>query len=426
MSLPFSPKQLEFILHSHHKWNLLWGAMRSGKTVGGVFRFMQAVNDCPDSKIYIAGHSFETAYRNVVQLIMESEELSIFRPFCTWSGKKLHFKDKSITILGAKDKGAIGSFQGDTYSLIYCNEFTLFPDEIIQTIDTRLSNPHSMGFADMNPTYPSHQVKNWIDWAEQGNPQYYALHFTLDDNPYVGEDYKERIRNSLSGVFYKRNYLGLWCLAEGAIFDFFDKDLYIAKKPPKCANYWIAGIDYGTHNSFACVLIGVNTGQFDQTGPVMWVEKEYVWDCTKTGRQKTCSEYARDVEAFLEPYACKAVYVDPSAAPFKVEMQRKGSHITDAQNDVYEGIVHLISEMKDGSLKICAECKNLIREIEGYVWDSKAAERGEDRPVKKDDHCIDALRYAVYSHRVPAYRPYKEEKHNEYLTNRFNPGARRF
>ena len=42
-------------------------------------------------------------------------------------------------------------------------------------------------------------------------------------------------------------------------------------------------------------------------------------------------------------------------------------------------------------------CTELIREIPGYIWDPKAAERGVDAPVKVDDHFCDALRYAVHS-----------------------------
>ena len=74
--------------------------------------------------------------------------------------------------------------------------------------------------------------------------------------------------------------------------------------------------------------------------------------------------------------------------------------------------------MKRGVLFVCAECKNLIKEIESYVWDNKASERGYDEPVKRDDHAIDALRYVIATHKVATYEPYK---HNpvEYQNNRF-------
>jgi len=424
MDLPLAPKQLEFIMHSTAKWNLAHGSVRSGKTVASVFRFMQSLHDAPDNRNYIVGHTFDTAYRNVVRLIMESPELSIFRPFCNWSGKKLYFRDKDITILGAKDEGAVKSFQGDTFGKIYCDEMTLYPPVIIDMIDTRLSKSYSQGFAAMNPTYPTHKLKEWIDKADAGDPNYYALHYTLEDNPYLDDEYKNRIKNSLSGVFYKRNYLGLWCLAEGAVFDFFDRNVYVVKKPPRAAEYWIAGIDYGTINNFACTLIGISTGRYDQSGVCRWAEKEYVWDSKAKGRQKTNSEYADDVMQFLEPYGFPLIYIDPSAASFRVELRKRGLKVVDANNDVLNGITFMISEMQQGNFYVCEDCPNLIREIESYVWDSKAAEKGEDEPLKKDDHSIDSTRYALYTHKVPVYQPYKDEKADGYLSNRFNPGPR--
>ncbi|HET6457264.1 MAG TPA: terminase family protein [Nitrosopumilaceae archaeon] len=425
---PLSPKQLEFIDNSTAHWNLAHGSVRSGKTVGTLFRFMQAANDCPDSQIFMVGHSSETIYQNAIRLLLESEQLAIFRPFCTWyAGKRqLKFRDKTISTLGAKDEGAIGQFQGKTMSLVYCDEMTLYPESIIDMIDTRLSNPWSMGFASMNPSYPKHKLKQWIDLADAGDKNYYSLHFTLDDNPFVDDEYKNRVKNSLSGLFYKRNYLGLWCLADGAIFDFFDPSLYVVKKPPCAAEYYIAGIDYGAVNPFAALLIGVNTGISSQTGAQMWVEKEYFWDPSSKGqgRQKVNSEFADDMSEFLEPYGVKHVYVDPSAAAFKLELRRRGIHVIDADNDVYNGIMKLSSDLRNGKVLICGECKNLIREVEGYVWDSKKAERGEDEPVKKDDHSIDALRYAIFTHKISQYNPYKDQNSNQYFESRFQPTRR--
>ena len=409
MKEPLSPKQLEFIINSKAKWNLAHGSVRTGKTVGTTFAFMHKVDRCPDSKIYIVGHTFDTAYRNVVRLLMESTELAIFRPFCTWSGKKLLYKDKVISVLGAKDEGAIGNFQGLTMSLCYCDEMTLYPESIVDMIDTRLSEPWSQGFAAMNPSHPNHKIKKWIDMAEEGNKDYYSLHFTLEDNPYLEQSYKDRLKNSLSGIFYKRNYLGLWCLAEGSIFDFFDPKIHVVPKPPAAAEYWIAAIDYGAVNPFACLLIGVSTGRYTQTSKKLWVEKEYYWDPAKRERQKTNSEFADDVQVFLQDYDVKQLYIDPSAAAFKTELRRRGLHPVDANNEVLDGITMMTTEMKRGTLSICSECTNTIREVESYVWDSKAAEKGWDEPLKKNDHAVDALRYAIATHKVQTYDPYKRE-----------------
>lgn len=411
MTQHLAPKQIEFIEESTAKINLAHGSVRSGKTVCTLFRFMQAVQECPDSQIWMIGKSSETIFDNAIRLIIEAkagnvaDPLRIFRPFCTWysGARELRFMDKVISTTGAKDEGAIGTIQGKTFSLCYCDEMTLYPESIIDMIQSRLSNPHSMLFASMNPSHPAHKIKKWIDKAEAGDKNYYSLHFTLDDNPYVSDDYKAMIRDSASGLFYKRNYLGLWCLAEGAIFDFFDRDIHVVKKPPRAAEYWVAGIDYGTANAFACVLIGVSTGRFTQQGKCLWVEKEYYWSSKQKGRQKTNSEYAKDIKDFIEPYAVKAIYIDPSAAAFKLELSRQGIHCVDADNDVENGIQIMTSEMAKGNLFVLQECKNTIREIEGYVWDSKKAERGEDAPIKKEDHSVDALRYCIATHKVPKF-----------------------
>ena len=42
-------------------------------------------------------------------------------------------------------------------------------------------------------------------------------------------------------------------------------------------------------------------------------------------------------------------------------------------------------------------CENTIMEFGSYIWDAKAAEYGEDRPVKQHDHAMDAVRYFVFT-----------------------------
>ena len=423
MTSALAPKQLEFILNATAKWNLAHGSVRAGKTHGTLFAFLREVNRCPDDNIWMAGKSSTTIYNNAISLIFNHPAFSIFKPFCTWEAGKhiLHFKDKKIKTIGLKDKSAGAYVMGGTWSLFYGDEMTLYPTEVIQQIDSRLSCSWSKGYGSMNPTYPTHIIKQWIDAGLKGDKNYYSLHFTLDDNPYVDQDYKGRIARS-SGIFHRRNYLGEWCLAEGAIFDFFDRNFYVRKKAPRAAEYFIAGVDVGTSNAFACLIVGVSTGKYDQSGAIMWVEKEYFWDSRQTGRAKTNSEYATDVCEFLEPYGVKHIYIDPSAAAMKEEFRRKNLYPIDANNDVYNGVTHMVSEMREGNLYVLEGCLNTIREIESYVWDPRASERGEDEPLKQDDHCMDALRYAVYSHRPSFYdQNAMVQRQKEYMQNRFGP-----
>jgi len=384
---PFSPKQIQFIRDSNAKYNLAHGAVRSGKTVATLFRFMKEVIHCPSNSIFILGYSLSTIYRNVISLLFDSEELKFFSPYCSWSKGEhvLSFGEKKVKCLGAGDEGALGIIQGLTIDLCLCDEITLYPDNVIDMIDTRLSRAHSKLFASMNPRQPDHKVKKWIDKAEAGDPLYYSLHWVIEDNIFLPSDYKSNLKDNLKGLFYKRNYLGLWCMAEGAVYDFFDRKIHVVSRPPTAAQYYICGIDYGTSGVFAAVLVGINTGRSTQSGKKMWVEKEYYWDVKQTNRQKTNSEFLRDMQQFLEGYGAK-VYMDPSASSMKLEMRRASIPVIDADNDVLEGIRVVASLMAEGTLSIMNTCTNLIREIEGYVWDERKAKMGEDAPLKRDDH----------------------------------------
>jgi len=50
-----------------------------------------------------------------------------------------------------------------------------------------------------------------------------------------------------------------------------------------------------------------------------------------------------------------------------------------------------------GALKVEKGCQNFRRELESYVWDQKAKERGDEKPVKQNDHAMDAVRYLVFT-----------------------------
>ena len=46
----------------------------------------------------------------------------------------------------------------------------------------------------------------------------------------------------------------------------------------------------------------------------------------------------------------------------------------------------------------------MISEISNsYVWDDKARARGEDKPLKKNDHHGDTLRYGYYTYKLHSF-----------------------
>ena len=69
------------------------------------------------------------------------------------------------------------------------------------------------------------------------------LHFTMDDNLSLSEDIKARYRSQYSGVFYQRYILGPWTVAEGLVYDMFDRKQHVIDVLPELspkAPTWLA------------------------------------------------------------------------------------------------------------------------------------------------------------------------------------------
>lgn len=98
--------------------------------------------------------------------------------------------------------------------------------------------------------------------------------------------------------------------------------------------------------------------------------------------------------AFLGNHSA-TVLVDPSAASFIVALRQRGVYVIEADNDVLDGIRKTGTLFRRRLLRVNECCTGLVDELGTYMWDDKAALRGEEKPVKQQDHGPDALRYFV-------------------------------
>ena len=87
--------------------------------------------------------------------------------------------------------------------------------------------------------------------------------------------------------------------------------------------------------------------------------------------------------------------MDPAAASFIAELRKRGYKVLKAKNDVEDGVRMVGTMLNQDKIKFSSTCVNTQKEFASYVWDEKAAQRGEDKPVKQKDHAMDALRYFV-------------------------------
>ncbi len=109
-------------------------------------------------------------------------------------------------------------------------------------------------------------------------------------------------------------------------------------------------------------------------------------------RQKTDAEYADDLVKFIGHSNNAKVVLDPSAASFKAELWKRGIWQVDADNEVEEGIRIVSMVLNQRMVRFCRQtAPRTLQEMQTYAWDSKAAQRGEEKPLKTHDHGPDAF-----------------------------------
>jgi hypothetical protein len=186
-------------------------------------------------------------------------------------------------------------------------------------------------------------------------------------------------------------------MAEGAIYDMFSEEKHVSTVTPEQWESCYAkhvSCDYGTGNPTVFQMWGHN-------GRKRYLKKEYYYDSREIGKQKTDAQYAEDLERFIGLEDIQSVIIDPSAASFKLEVSNRFISVQDADNSVIDGIRDVSSELAQDLIQVDPSCTNYIREKYGYVWDINAGKRGEDKPLKQNDHSADAERYYIHTIKLP-------------------------
>ena len=259
------------------------------------------------------------------------------------------------------------------------------PRSFVEQACARCSVPGSRMWFSCNPEHPEHWFyKEWILKAEERRALY--LHFTMEDNPALTPQVRERYARSFSGAFYRRFVLGEWVAAQGRVYDFFDES-WARPVPVGGMERWCISCDYGTVNPTSLGLWGLRDG-------VWYRVAESYYDARAEGRQRTDGEHADALAELAGGRDIRAVIVDPAAASFIETLRRRGWRVEKADNDVLAGIRTTAELLRRGRLVICQGCADALREFTLYCWDEKA---GGDRVTKVHDHTMDDIRYFAAS-----------------------------
>ena len=391
----FSPKQRTVLTwwvpgspHAGKEAIVCDGAVRSGKTLAmGLSFFLWAMSCFDGKKFGVCGKTIASLRRNVLsEILPRLTELG-----ARWQEKRsenlvtvtFRGRENQFYIFGGRDESSASLIQGITFAGVLLDEVVLMPRSFVEQACARCSVAGSRIWFNCNPAGPNHWFyKTWIQEAAKRNCL--RLHFTMEDNPSLTQQIRQRYQRLYTGVFYKRFVLGQWVQAEGRVYDFFTEEM--TGIPPETCDKWYISCDYGTVNPMSMGLWGHCRG-------VWYRVKEFYFDSRAQMRQMTDGEYAQALEALAGDRAITAVIVDPSAASFLELLRRRGWRVQKANNDVLSGIRLTSDCLKTGKIVIGPGCTDCLREMEEYVWDLK--DGSKDKVRKEHDHAMDDMRYFV-------------------------------
>ena len=359
------------------------GAVRSGKTLAmGLSFFLWAMSCFSGQKFGVCGKTIASLRRNVLSEILPKLEALGAK----WKEKrtdnlltvKFRGRENQFYVFGGRDESSASLIQGITFAGVLLDEVALMPRSFVEQACARCSVAGSRLWFNCNPAGPGHWFyRTWILEAEKRNCL--RLHFTMEDNPSLTPEIRQRYQKLYTGVFYRRFILGQWAQAEGRVYDLFSPEM-VGKAPEGCEKGYVS-CDYGTVNPTSMGLWGRRNG-------VWYRVKEFYYDSRREGRQKTDAEYVRDLRALCGGKRVERVIVDPSAASFLAALRQAGFPVKAADNRVLDGIRVTAGMLREGKIILCEPCEDCLREMGLYCWES-----GKEVPRKENDHAMDDLRY---------------------------------
>lgn len=388
-------------------FNILEGAVRSGKTIDNVFAFAHELKTTPD-KIHLAtGSTMANAKLNIGDANGFGLEY-IFRGQCKWGkykgneclkikGPATGYRLRIVIFAGGALSDSFKKIRGNSYGMWIATEINLHHDNTIkEAFNRQLAAKRRKIFWDLNPDAPTAPIyTKYIDvYAAKdaagtliGGFNY--RHFNIFQNINISKERREEIISQYdeNSIWYVRDILGLRIRAEGLVYPMFNRKRHVVSEiaeANRLHRYYVA-IDYGTVNPFAAGL-----WDFDVVEQKATMVRELYY---KGGSAKRVDNeaYYKMLEGLIGDYEIEYIVIDPSAASMIETIQKYGRwSCVKANNDVLNGIQDVTKFLNAGVLFFHESCINTFAEFESYVWDEDA---DEDTVIKENDHSMDQVRY---------------------------------
>lgn len=152
------------------------------------------------------------------------------------------------------------------------------------------------------------------------------------------------------------------------------------KKYPESFDEIIYGLDFGYNNKTALIKIGIKEGEYYLEELIY---KEHLTNLDLINEMNKLNIKKSDY-----------IYCDASEPGRIEELRKHGYNCYPADKNVKDGIDYL------KRCKIYSNSRNdgINKEVLHYSYKQDKNGNILDEPVKFNDHCMDAIRYAIYTH----------------------------
>lgn len=389
LSKLYTKRQLDVLNYIwNHDWFIcgLHGAKRAGKTVVNNDTFVTELSRVRkiadrlgvDEPIYIlAGTSSTSIQNNVLQELYNKYG---FEPKYDKHGSFVFCGVKVVQVYTGSISG-LKRARGFTAFGAYVNEASLANEIVFKEIISRCSGEGARVVWDSNPDNPNHWLNR--DYIGKNDGKIIDFSFKLDDNTFLSKRYIDSIKAATpKGKFYDRDILGLWTVAEGAIYADYDSKIHVVDELPDMRRYF-AGIDWGYTHYGSIVVVGEGVdGNYYLVDGVAAQFKEIDW-------------WVEQARKLTDIYGNIPFYADSARPEHVARFENEGFDIMNANKSVIAGIELIAKLFKERKLYVKRGfIPRFFDEIFQYRWKENST---KDEPLKEFDDVLDSVRYAIYS-----------------------------
>lgn len=299
----------------------------------------------------------------------------------------------------------------------YIDEASQVSEEAFTLLQSRLRGKHYRKIlGTTNPNGHSWLYRYWIkkDFGnDRAKAQFFSVHAPSTENIHLPEGYVDLMLDSWSDERIRREVMGSWDAFQGQVYTEFDRSKHVIK-PFVVPKEWtrFVGLDHGYRNPAAAIWCAM-----DYDGNVYayreFYQNEWIIEEIVKGRKGI----APGLEELSKGEKLDGIWVDPSTKANRgkdsdfttyLEYLPKDLGLIPANNEVANGIDRvkqlLKPDLRTGAPRffVFETCTNLIDQMLSYRYQEltpgqETEKNIKEEPVKKDDHAVDALRYAIMS-----------------------------